>query len=142
MRREHIQSLFERRRAASGRHDSARLARLHSESGRLESPAGGASGVGWPAIERVYEAWFTELPGFMVARDELLVQVDRAIEVFTIAGKATGGIDGLSPTHTPFQLPMINLCTLNDEGHIVHERRADDFTGLLLQISLLEAEPA
>jgi SnoaL-like polyketide cyclase len=107
MTREHIESLFERRRAAIGRHDSAALASLHAESGLLE----------------------------------LLVDGDRAVEVATIRGTATGGF-GLPPTDKPFQLPMINLCTLNHEGHIAHERRVYDFTGLLLQIGLLEARPA
>jgi hypothetical protein len=48
---------------------------------------------------------------------------------------------GLPPTDKPFHLPVIILCTVNDE-HIAHERRVYDFTGLLVQIGVLKAKPA
>jgi steroid delta-isomerase-like uncharacterized protein len=141
MTREHIQTLFDQRHGALARHDSVALANLHSEVGSLESPAAGGTVRGRAAIERVYQAWFTAFPDSLFASDELIVDRDRVVEVATISGTATGGFMGLPPTDKPFHVPMISLFTVK-EGHIVHERRVYDFTGLLVQIGVLKAKPA
>jgi steroid delta-isomerase-like uncharacterized protein len=141
MTRAHIQALFEQRRGALTRHDAAALANLHAETALLESPTAGGTVGGRAAIERVYQVWFTAFPDFVFVGDELLVDGDRVVEVATISGTATGGFMGLPPTNKPFHMPVINLCTVKD-GHIVHERRLYDFTGLLLQIGVLKAKPA
>jgi steroid delta-isomerase-like uncharacterized protein len=141
MTREHITALFEQRRQALTRHDAATLANLHAEKGLLESPTAGGTVCGRAAIERVYQAWFAAFPDFVFAADDVLVDGDRVVEVATISGTDSGGFMGLPPTDKPFHVPMINLCTVKD-GHIVHERRVYDFTGLLVQIGVLKAKPA
>ena len=141
MTREHIHALFDRRRSAFNRRDAATLASFHAEAGFLESPSAGGTVSGRPAIERVYQAWFAAFPDFAFSGDELLVDGDRVVEVATVTGTATGEFMGLPPTDRPFRLPVIILCTVKD-GHILHERRVYDFTGLLVQIGVLKAKPA
>ncbi|MEP7307064.1 MAG: ester cyclase [Acidobacteriota bacterium] len=141
MTREHIHTLFDQRHDALRRRDSTALADLHAQMGVLESPSAGGTVTGRAAIERVYQAWFTAFPDLDFVSDELLVDGDRVVEVGTISGTDTGGFMGLPPTDKPFRLPMIVLFTVKD-GHILHERRVYDFTGLLVQIGVLKAKPA
>ena len=141
MTRDQIHTLFDQRHGALTRRDSTALADLHAQMGVLESPAAGGTVTGRAAIERVYQAWFTAFPDFDFVSDELLVDGDRVVEVGTISGTDTGGFMGLPPTDKPFRLPMIVLFTVKD-GHILHERRIYDFTGLLVQIGVLKAKPA
>jgi steroid delta-isomerase-like uncharacterized protein len=141
MTREHIRFLLEQRQDAITRRDSAASTSLHAETGLLESPFSGGIVSGRAAIERVYRAWFTAFPDFVLVREELIVDGDRVVEVANMSGTASGGFMGLPPTDKPFHLPTINLLTVKDD-HIAHERRVYDFTGLLVQIGVLKAKPA
>jgi predicted ester cyclase len=47
----------------------------------------------------------------------------------------------LPPTGKSFRVPAVFLYELKD-GQIVRERRIYDFTGLLMQVGLLEARPS
>jgi predicted ester cyclase len=141
MTREQIQTLFDQRHGALARRDARALSDLHAQTGVLESPSAGGTVTGRAAIERIYHAWFTAFPDLVFVSDELLIDGDRVVEVATISGTDTGGFMGLSPTDKPFRLPMIVLFTVQD-GHILHERRVYDFTGLLVQIGVLKAKPA
>jgi steroid delta-isomerase-like uncharacterized protein len=141
MSREKIQELFDRRRDAVNRHDSATLAMLFDPACLVESPAAGGTVSGRAAVERVHQAWFTAFPDFVYSDHELLIDGDRVAEVATMSGADTGGFMGLPATGKPFRVPVITLSTVKD-GLIVHERRIYDFTGLLVQIGVLKAKPA
>jgi predicted ester cyclase len=140
MTREQIVTLFARRHQALIDRDAAALAMMHGETSRLESPTAGGAVRGRPAIEKVYEAWFTAFPNLEFNSEELLIDGDRVADVGIFSGTHKGSFMGLPPTDRPFRVPAVILCTIRD-GEILDERRVYDFTGLMLQIGVLKARP-
>ena len=140
MTRQDILALFDRWQVAYGRRDVMALTNLHAEDGVVESLIAGTI-RGRAAIGDVYRAWFTAFPDLVITSDELLIDGLRAVHVLTHTGTDRGGFMGLPPTGKPFRLPIVYLFEFRD-GHILHERRIYDFTGLLVQIGVLKAKPA
>lgn len=140
MTREEITALFARRQNAMDRRDVDALASLHAEDGVVESLMAGTVN-GRTAIAGVYSAWFKAFPDVVMTGDDLLIDGDRVAQLNSVVGTDIGGFMGLPPTGRPFRLPIVHLYTLG-EGHIVHERRIYDFTGLLVQIGVIKAKYA
>jgi steroid delta-isomerase-like uncharacterized protein len=140
MTRTDILALLDRRHTAYERRDPHALASLHAEDAVVESLMAGRV-VGRVAIGDVYRTWLSAFPDLVVTRDELVIDGDRVVEVVTHAGTDRGGFMGLPPTGKPFRLPIVHVYRMAD-GHIAHERRIYDFTGLLVQIGVLKARPA
>jgi steroid delta-isomerase-like uncharacterized protein len=139
MTREEIAMLFARRRDARARGDAAALAADYAEDCVVESPWAGTV-KGRAAIEQVSRQWYTAFPDVAYRDEELLIDGNRVAQIETVAGTDIGGFMGLPPTGKPFRLPLVYLCTLNEQ-QIVHERRIYDFTGMLVQIGVLKAKP-
>ena len=140
MTRQDILALFDRWQVAYGRRDVMALTNLHAEDGVVESLMAGTI-RGRAAISDVYRAWFTAFPDLVITSEDLLIDGLRAVHVLTHTGTDRGGFMGLPPTGKPFRLPIVYLFEFRD-GHILHERRIYDFTGLLVQIGVLKAKPA
>ena len=140
MTREETVAFFDRRQAATARHDVAALGDLYADDCVLESPLAGGTVTGRAVVEQVSRKWFTAFPDVVTQPEELLVDGDRVVLISTLAGTDTGGFLGLAPTGKSFRLPIVYLCALKDR-RIVHERRIYDFTGLLVQIGNLKAKP-
>ena len=140
MTRGDIAALIDRRHAAYERRDMEALTALHAEDGVVESLLAGTV-TGRAAIGEVYRAWFTAFPDVQFKNDDLMVDGDRAVQVVMVSGSDQGGLMGLPASHKPFRLPIVHLYTFSN-GHIQHERRIYDFTGLLVQIGVLKARPA
>jgi steroid delta-isomerase-like uncharacterized protein len=140
MTRQDILDLFERRLAAVNRRDVRALTDLYAEDGVVESLMAGTV-KGRAAIGDVYRAWFAAFPDVVVTADDLLIDGLRAAHAVTQTGTDIGPFMGLPPTGKPFRLPIVYLYEFRD-GHILHERRIYDFTGLLVQIGVLKAKPA
>jgi len=140
MTRQDILALFDRRQAAFDRRDVLELTNLHAEDGVVESLVAGTV-KGRAAIGDVYRAWLTAFPDVVITSDELLIDGLRAAHLVTHTGTDRGGFMGLPPTGKPFRVPIVYLVEFRD-GHILHERRIYDFTGLLVQIGVLKAKPA
>lgn len=139
MTREEIVAVFARRRDAWRRLDPIALAADHSNDCIMQSPMAGEI-VGRDAIERVYRAWFTGFPDFVLDTEELIIDGARAVEIATLSGTDTGGFMGLQPTGKGFRVPVVAIYELHD-GKIVRFRTVYDFTGVLVQIGMLKAKP-
>jgi len=140
MTREEIVDLFSRRLTAFNNHDVETLAELYAEHAVVESPLGGTH-QGRAAIAGVAGVFLGALSDARFTQDDLIIDGDAAVQVFTLSGTDTGGLMGMAPSGKPAQLPMVVVCRVAD-GLIVHERRIYDFTGMLVQIGVLKAKPA
>ena len=141
MTHEEIVALFDRRADAFARRDVTALAGMHAATGIVESPMAGGSVTGTAAIAHLYEAFFKAFPDGTLTTEELVIDGDRVAQVATLAGTDSGGFLGLPASGKPFRVPVLILMTVKDQ-QIVSERRIYDFTGLLIQIGVLKAQPA
>ena len=141
MTREEIVALFASRQDAIARRDVELIAAQHAPDCEHESALTGGTVKGREAIGQLYERWFKGFPDFVLTSEELLIDGDRVIQVTTQSGTDTGGFLELPPTGKPFRVPVLILITATDQ-QIVSERRIYDFTGLLIQIGVLKAQPA
>lgn len=140
MTREDIFAIFTRRENAWRARDPIALANDHSPDGVVVSPTGGVL-EGRAEIERIYKVWFTAFPDLMLTTEDLLVDGDRVALLCRITGSHAGEFFGVAPTGRRIEVAGAFIYRLQD-GHIVHERRVLDFTGLLVQVGVLRAKPA
>ena len=140
MTREEIVKMFDRRHEAYARLDAEALAADHAEDGVLESPVAGGTVTGRDAIAKIYRGFFAGFPDVTVDRGDLLIEGNRVVLMANMSGTDTGGFMDLPPTGKGFGFPIAFIFTLKD-GHIAHERRVYDFTGMLIQIGVLKAKP-
>jgi steroid delta-isomerase-like uncharacterized protein len=140
MTREEIVDLFARREKAFNNQDVETLIALYAEDAVVESPLGGTH-QGRTAIGAVADAFFEAFSDATMTADDLVIDGDRVVQVFTMSGTDTGGLMGMEASGKPALLPMVIVCRVAD-GLIVRERRIYDFTGMLVQIGVLKAKPA
>jgi steroid delta-isomerase-like uncharacterized protein len=141
MTRPEMETLFAQRHQAFVQRDPERIGTFYTPDAVVESPIAGGAVRGREANVDVLWKFFTAFPDVMFVMEELLIDGTRAAERLTISGTDVGGFLGLPPTHKPFHLPMISLCSVRD-GLIASEQRIYDFTGMLVQIGVLRAKPA
>jgi steroid delta-isomerase-like uncharacterized protein len=140
MTRQEIVALLDQHLDALERRDLDAICALHADSCIVESPmAGRTSGI--EGMRRVYEAWFAAFPDAEFTPEPPLIDGERVARIITVSGTDRGGFMGTEPTGKHFTMPIVQLFTMAD-GHIVHERRVYDFTGLLVQIGAIKAKPA
>jgi steroid delta-isomerase-like uncharacterized protein len=140
MTRDQIVDLFDRRMNAFNDHDVESFADVYAEDAVVESPLGGTH-QGRAAIAAVAAAFLGVLSDAGYSQDALIIDGDHVVQVVTMSGTDNGGFMGMAPSGRPAQLPMVVVCRVAD-GHITHERRIYDFTGMLVQIGVLKARPA
>lgn len=138
MTRHEITAWVERRLRALNGHDLAALADLYADECTIDSPTAGRPARGREAAANIDRAWTTGFPDVTFTTSALLVDGDRFAWIVTAAGTDRGGFMGLAATEKPFAVPMVLVTSLRD-GRIVRERRAYDFTGMLMQIGVLKA---
>ena len=139
MTRDEVLALLERRRDAMARKDMTAIGALCAEDARLDSPLAG-SATGREAIIRANGAFFSAFPGATVTEEAPIIDGDRVAIVAEVAGTHVGEVLGVPPSGRAFRFPVAFVLVVRD-GHIVHERRFYDFTGLLVQIGVLRAKP-
>jgi len=140
MTRDDIVALFDQRMKALNDHDAEAFSATYADDAVVESPLGGTH-QGRAAIRAVVDAFLVALTDATFTVDDLIIDGDRVVLVFTLSGTDTGGLMGMAPSGRPALLPMVVVCRVAD-GLIVHERRIYDFTGMLVQIGVLKAKPA
>ncbi len=141
MTREAITDILDRRSAAIASRDAGALAALYSLDCVVESPLAAGTVQGRQAVTKVNQALFDALPDLTFTEHDLLIDGNQGVLIGTLAGTYTGGFMGLPPSGKPMSIPLAVACRF-DKGEIVHERRIYDFTGMLVQIGVLQARPA
>jgi steroid delta-isomerase-like uncharacterized protein len=142
MTREAIEALFNARAQLLRRRDSAGLAKAHAEQGVVESPMFGVV-RGRAAIEAAYADLFRAFPDSNFDQHGLVIDADKGQVVALFSWHATHAQEmfGLPASGRQFTIHGALVYQL-EGGHIVHERRIYDFTGLLIQIGVLRPRPA
>jgi steroid delta-isomerase-like uncharacterized protein len=140
MSREEINAFFAKRNDAWNRHDVTALTQDHMEEGEVESPLWGHV-KGRPSILEIYERWFSSFPDAEFITEDLLIDGDRAVQFGKMIGIHRGTFCGLAATGKRFTMRCAFKFTF-EQSKIAHETRVYDFTGLLLQLGVLEAKPA
>jgi predicted ester cyclase len=140
MTREKIEQFFAKRNEAWNRHDIEALTADHAEDGEVESPAWGHV-LGRQSIQDIYIQWFLSFPDAEFFTEHLLIDGKRAVQFGKMVGIHKGPFCGLAPTGKRFTIHCAFLFFFAESG-VVREIRNYDFTGMLLQLGLLEAKPA
>jgi steroid delta-isomerase-like uncharacterized protein len=140
MTREEIVELFERRIAAFNDQDLDGFVAVYAEDAVVESPLGGTH-QGHAAIGTVMQTFFEAFDDATLTADALIIDGDQAVQAVLLSGTDTGGFMGMAPSGRPALVPIVIVCRVAN-GHITHERRIYDFTGMLVQIGVLKAKPA
>jgi steroid delta-isomerase-like uncharacterized protein len=140
MTRADIEVLISRRGEGWNRHDAAMLAADFAEDAVAESPMQGRL-VGRRRIQQVYESWLSAFADIVFVSDDVLVDGNRAVQFFTLAGTQTGAFGGVPATGRRFQIKGAMISTVADDGLITYERRIYDVTNMLVQLGALRTKP-
>ncbi len=139
MTRDEIIALFERRQKAYDDLDAKALADSYASGATVESPMGGTH-QGRDTIETVFQTFFDAFVDMKVTTNRLVIDGQSVAQVLDVEGTHIGVFLGLEPTGRSFRFTAAVLCDVQD-GRIARERRIYDFTGLLIQIGVLQAKP-
>ena len=140
MTRDDVRRLFSERQEAWTRRDANALAASHAETGVVTSPMF-ARVSGRDAIQASYRALFDSFPDWTLTQGEPLVDGDRVAVPFEATATHLGEFMCLPGSGRRFDIQGVMLYALSD-GLIVDERRAYDFSGLLIKLGVLRAKPA
>ena len=139
MTREEMIAYFARRQESWRRRDAAALAADHADNTVVESPIGGTL-TGRAAVENIYKSLFLAFPDIEFQMDELVIDGNHVVLVWTSYGTHVGDFLGLSHSGKRFKTSGVFIYRL-EAGKIAHERRIYDFSGLLIQLGILKAKP-
>src|SRR5262249_36850760 len=96
---------------------------------------------GRAAIESSYAGLFRAFPDSTIESQALIVDGDHVVQLFKWHATHAADMFGLPASGRQFTINGA-LVYLFQDGHIQHERRIYDFTGLLVQIGVLRPRPA
>jgi steroid delta-isomerase-like uncharacterized protein len=119
-------------------HDAHALASNHTENGMVVSPLFGTV-RGRAAIEKTYYELFQSFPDFALTSDEILIDGDRATQIFSVTASHTNELFGVPGTGKKFDLQGVFFFRF-EQDHIAFEQRFYDFTGVLVQLGILKAK--
>ena len=139
MTREQIVTVLNAMQRAWNTRDPVGLAAAHSDDGTVHSPIFGEV-KGRDAIEKSYRELFRAFGDWVLTFEDLIVDGERAAQVFHATATHTSDLFGVDATHRRFRVQGVLLFEFRD-GKIATERRLYDFTGLLLQVGVLKARP-
>ncbi len=139
MKREQVVAIMQAMQRAWIARDSAALAVAHAEDGVVSSPMFGEV-RGRSEIERTYRDLFRAFADWTFEGQDLIIDGNRAAQMFTVEATHTSELFGVEATHRRFKINGVLVFELRD-GKITHERRMYDFTGLLIQVGVLKAKP-
>jgi steroid delta-isomerase-like uncharacterized protein len=140
MTREAIETLVGAREQLWRRRDAAGLAKAHAEDGIVESPIFGTI-RGRAAIEQSYAELFRGFGDSTIQLEGPIIDGDQSVQQFSWHATHVQEMFGLPPSGRQFTVHGVLIYQFKD-GHIAHERRIYDFTGLLVQIGVLKPRPA
>jgi steroid delta-isomerase-like uncharacterized protein len=140
MNRDELDALFAQREGLWRRRDSASLAKGHAEDGIVESPLFGIV-RGRAAIEESYASLFRAFQDSTVEFHGRIIDGAHVVQLFKMHATHASEMFGLPATNRQFTIQGAFVEEMKD-GHIAHERRIYDFTGMLVQIGVLRPRPA
>ncbi len=140
MTRKEVTEFFSRRDEAWQRHDVDALETDHAEDGQVESPVWGNI-QGRSAIKNVYREWFASFPDVKYRTEHLLIDENRVAQFVKMIGIHKGDFCGFAPTGKRFEVRCAFLFFMAG-GKIERELRLYDFTGVLLQLGVLNVKPS
>jgi steroid delta-isomerase-like uncharacterized protein len=140
MTREETLDLIARLAVAWARRDAQALAAEYSDDAEIASPMFGRH-AGRAAIEQSYRSAFRIFPDWSFVGEEVVIDGDNAVQIFTVSATHTHEFLGLPGSGRTFQIHGA-LHFRFENGRIAFERRIYDFTGLLVQLGVLKAKPA
>lgn len=139
MTRQNIAAFLARRQDHWTMRDAAALAADHAEDGVVHSPIFGKV-VGRSEIEKSYRHLFTVFADWAFDAEDLIIEGDRAVQLFRVTATHTSELFGVQATNRRFEIHGALIFDFHDEL-IARERRLYDFTGMLLQLGVLKARP-
>jgi predicted ester cyclase len=139
MTRLEIVGFLQRRQGHWTAHDAVALANDHSPDGIVHSPIFGVI-QGRDAIEGSYRNLFTSFADWDLDPQDLIVEGDRAVQMFRATATHTSDLFGVSATNRRFEIRGALIFDFINHK-ITRERRLYDFTSLLLQLGILKAKP-
>jgi steroid delta-isomerase-like uncharacterized protein len=140
MTRDEILAFFKVRQAQWEARDHRGLADGHAPDSIIESPMFGRL-QGREAIGESYANLFTIFPDWCLTIDDLVIDGQRVVQVFSVTATHVGEFMGLPGTNRRFTIQGVRVFQMGD-GLIRHEKRMYDFTALLVQVGVLKAKPA
>ena len=139
MTREQIVGVMQSMQRAWNAHDSETLASAHADDSVVHSLMFGTV-RGKADIERSYGDLFRAFGDWSLEGQELIIDGNRAAQLFVAEATHTSELFGVAATHRHFKVSGVLIFEFRD-GKIVNERRLYDFTGLLVQLGVIKAKP-
>ena len=140
MTRDEITAFFKLRQAQWEARDHRGLADGHAADSIVESPMFGRL-QGREAIRESYSNLFTTFPDWFLTINDLVIDGQRVVQIFSVTATHVGEFMGLPGTNRRFTIEGVRVFEMGD-GMIQHEKRMYDFTALLVQVGVLKAKPA
>ncbi len=140
MTNEQIAALIGRHTDGWNRRDPHALSRDHAENGVIVCPMF-ARVQGRPQIRESYAALFTTFPDWQIRFEPPIVSGLRLAVYFSVAASHLGEFRGIAGTGRQCTIEGVSLFELGPDLLIREERRFYDFTGLLMQLGALGADP-
>jgi len=114
------------------------LLECYTEQAQVSSPMFHTI-TGKPQLEKSFHDLFHAFTDWKLTIDEIIVEGDRAVMVFTAHATHRGEVFGVSPSGRRFENRGVFVYTF-DGRCIVKEIRVYDFTGMLIQVGVLKAK--
>lgn len=140
MTRDEIAAFFRHRQTLWTAHDAGGLADGHAPDSIVESPMFGHL-CGRDAIRESYANLFATFPDWDLHIDDLVIDGQRAVQIFSVNATHTGEFMGLPGTNRRFTIQGVRVFEMGS-GCIQREKRMYDFTAMLVQVGVLRARPA
>ncbi len=140
MTRDEITAFFKARQAQWDARDHRGLADGHAPDSIIESPMFGRL-QGREAIRESYANLFTTFPDWFLTIDDLVVDDQRVVQIFSVTATHVGEFMGLPGTNRRFTIQGVRIFQMGDHA-IRHEKRMYDYTAMLVQVGVLKAKPA
>ena len=113
---------------------------VYADDAIVESPiAGKITGPG--AIGEVDGLMASAFPDLEMTLEDLLMDGDRAVIIARLKGTHAGEFLGMPKSGRAFDVPIVGLWQIRNRK-IIRERRFYDFTGLMVQVGVLNVKPA
>jgi steroid delta-isomerase-like uncharacterized protein len=140
MTRDEIAAFFTARQGLWTARDHRALADGHAPDSIVDSPMFGRL-QGREAIRDSYANLFLTFPDWDLHIDDLVIDGQRAVQIFSVTATHVGEFMGLPGTNRRFTIQGVRIFEMRN-GLIRHEKRMYDFTAMLVQVGVLRARPA